>query len=157
MSPETLNSMDLKPPASEGLASSTSTFHLCASQKRWYILKRSPAKMAASSPPAAERISTMVFFSSLGSPGMSMNLMSSSSWGSLASFSAMSSWSMAFSSGSEVSRCISLAASMSSSAARYARAAATSGVWCAYSLLRRVYSLMSEATEGSESFFSSSS
>ncbi|EJW91077.1 hypothetical protein EVA_20816 [gut metagenome] len=34
----TLNSMDLKPPTSLGLESSTSIFHFLASQKRWYIL-----------------------------------------------------------------------------------------------------------------------
>ena len=88
---------------------------------------------------------------------MSMNLMLSSSSGSFASFSEMSIWSISFSSASVVSRSISLAASMSSSAPRYSRDARTSSVWCAYSLFRRVNSLMSEATEGSESFFSSSS
>ena len=149
--------MDLKPPASLGLESSTVVFQPRDSQKRWYILYRSPAKMAASSPPAAERISTMVFLSSLGSLGMSMYLMSSSSWGSFSSFSEMSIWSISFSSASVVSRSISLAASMSSSAPMYSREAAMRSDWCAYSLLRRVNSLISEATAGSESFFSSSS
>ncbi len=60
-----------------------SVFHPCADAKRSYILYRSPAKMAASSPPAAARISTMMSLSSAGSAGMSMNLMSSSSAGSL--------------------------------------------------------------------------
>ena len=41
--------------------------------------------------------------------------------------------------------------------AMYSREAAMRSDWCAYSLLRRVNSLMSEATAGSESFFSSSS
>ena len=149
--------MDLKPPASEGLESSTVIFHFLDSMKRWYILNRSPAKMAASSPPAAERISTMVSFSSIGSPGMSMILMSSSSWGSFASFSEISIWSISFSSASAASCSISLATSMSSRAPRYSRAAFTRSVWWAYSLLRRVNSLISLATAGSESFFSSSS
>ena len=41
--------------------------------------------------------------------------------------------------------------------AMYSREAAMRSDWCAYSLLRRVNSLISEATAGSESFFSSSS
>ena len=68
-----------------------SVFHPCSAAKRWYILYRSPANSAASSPPAAARISTMMSFSSAGSDGMSMNLMSSSSAGSFASMAAISS------------------------------------------------------------------
>ena len=94
--------------------------------------------MAASSPPAAARISTMMSFSSAGSAGMSMNLMSSSSWGSLASMEAISSWANSFMSASES---ISLAASKSShGAARTRRAFLASGPWEAYSLARRLYS-----------------
>ena len=93
--------------------------------------------MAASSPPAAARISTMMSFSSAGSAGMSMNLMSSSSWGSLASMEAISSWANSFMSASES---ISLAASKSSMALTYSAAFLASGPWEAYSLARRLYS-----------------
>jgi hypothetical protein len=74
--------------------------------------------MPASSPPTPARISTMVSFSSLGSPGMSMNLMSSSREGSLASFSEMSAWRADLASGSLSSWRSSLAASISSRAPR---------------------------------------
>ncbi len=113
LSPEILNSMVLNPPASDGLEDRTSIFHLREEAKRSYILNRSPAKMAASSPPAAPRISTMVSFSSAGSAGMSMNFTSSAMPGSFASIAAISSWANSFISGSAS---ISLAAARSSSA-----------------------------------------
>ena len=99
-SPLTLNWISLKPPASEADTSMVSVFQPCALAKRSYILYRSPAKMAASSPPAAARISTMMSLSSAGSAGMSMNLMSSSSAGSFASIPAISSCANSFMSGS---------------------------------------------------------
>ena len=93
--------------------------------------------MAASSPPAAARISTMMSLSSAGSDGMSMNLMSSSSAGSFASMEAISSWANSFMSGSES---ISLASAKSSDACTYSCALCASGPWLAYSLARRLYS-----------------
>ena len=115
----------------------SSIFHLREEQKRSYILNRSPAKMAASSPPAAARISTMMSFSSAGSEGMSRNLMSSSKLGSLASAAEMVSWANSFMSGSPS---ISLASSMSVQACRYSRDFSTSSPWSEYSFASLLYS-----------------
>lgn len=68
---------------------------------------------------------------------MSMNLMSSSSWGNRPSMEAISSWANSFMSASES---ISLAASKSSMAATYSAAFLASGPWEAYSLASRLYS-----------------
>ena len=147
--------MVLKPPASPGLELSTSIFQPRPAAKRSYMLYRSPAKIAASSPPTPARISTMVFLSSLGSAGISRYLISSSRPGIFSSLAEMSSCSISFSSAS-ASRSISFAASMSSSACRYSFAFATSSAWFACSFATRAYSLGSLTTEGSIIFFSSS-
>ena len=114
-----------------------SVFQPCALANRSYILYSSPAKMAASSPPAAARISTMMSLSSAGSAGISMNLISSSSAGSFASMPAISSNANSFMSGSAS---ISLASARSSAACTYSRAFFARGPWLAYSLARRLYS-----------------
>ena len=77
---------------------------------------------------------------------MSMNLMSSSSWGSRASMPAISSCANSFMS---ASASISLAAAKSSVAWTYSRALAASGPWLAYSFARRLYSFWSARTAGS--------
>ena len=56
----------------------TSTRQPFISQYLLYILNRSPAKIAASSPPVPPLISTMAFLASSGSAGISKSLISSS-------------------------------------------------------------------------------
>ncbi len=65
-----------------------------------YMRSRSPANIAASSPPAPPRISRTAFLSSSGSAGMSMSFISSSSSGILSSLLAISSRAISFISGS---------------------------------------------------------
>ena len=64
----------LKPPRSDGLEPSTSSFQPCARRSARYISNRSRAKRLASSPPSAPRISTITFLSSLGSLGQQQHL-----------------------------------------------------------------------------------
>ena len=78
LSPVIIMITSLYPPIPVTLASITSVFQPCASAYFWYILKRSPANNAASSPPAAPRISMMIFLSSFGSFGKSKILIFSS-------------------------------------------------------------------------------
>ena len=66
------------PPIPISLIFKTSIFHFLLSAYIEYILKRSPANSAASSPPAPPLISTITFLSSLGSFGRS-NIFNSSS------------------------------------------------------------------------------
>ena len=71
----------LYPPTPVSLALRSSVFHLLLSAYLEYILNKSPANKAASSPPAPPLISTITFFSSLGSFGNN-NIFNSSSIGS---------------------------------------------------------------------------
>ena len=81
LSPVTLQIISLYPPAAPSLALDTSNFQPLVSQNLAYIRKRSPAKIAASSPPVPPRISRMAFLLSCGSAGTSNSLISSSNSG----------------------------------------------------------------------------
>ena len=69
------------PPTPVSLALKSSIFHLLLSAYLEYILNKFPANRAASSPPAPPLISTITFFSSLGSFG-SRSIFNSASSGS---------------------------------------------------------------------------
>ena len=81
LSPVTLQTTSLNPPAVPSFALETSIFQPLVSQNLAYIRKRSPAKIAASSPPAPPRISRIAFLLSCGSAGTSISLISSSNTG----------------------------------------------------------------------------
>src|SRR5699024_1365633 len=79
-----------------------------------YIRNKSPANKAASSPPAAARISTITFLSSLGSFGISKNLISSSNFSFRSVNSSISIFTISTISSSESNSSISLASANSS-------------------------------------------
>src|SRR5699024_12541136 len=83
--------------------SRTSVFHPCLSAYFWYIWKRSPAKSCASSPPAAPRISIIIFLLSFSSLGINSIRNSSSISSFLSSNSSFSSSSNSVNSASDVS------------------------------------------------------
>ena len=102
--------ISLKPPTEPSVYDCTESVQPFDSQKRWYILKRSPANNAASSPPVPPRISSTAFFASSGSLGMRSTLIFSSISGMRASQSCNCSRAISFISGS-LSVCISSRAS----------------------------------------------
>lgn len=79
--PFTVKTTSLYPPTVPSLKLETSTFQPFISQYLVYIRNKSPAKIAASSPPAPPRISTIALRSSSGSSGISISLISSSNCG----------------------------------------------------------------------------
>ena len=111
LSPVTEQIISLKPPAAPSLALDTSSFQPFVSQYLEYIRNRSPAKMAASSPPVPPRISRIAFRSSCGSAGTSSSLISSSSSGMRTSQRFASSRAISFISGSDSLVMICLASS----------------------------------------------
>ncbi len=128
----------------------TSTFQLLRSAKREYIRYRSPAKIAASSPPVPARISKNTLLSSCGSLGSNKVCNSCSSVCRVCSAVLISSCAIAFMSLSE-SLAISCAVSKSSTACKCSVNLETIGPSCAYSLDSLVNSFWLLMTSGSES------
>ncbi len=115
----------------------------------WYILKRSPANRAASSPPVPPRISTMAFFASSGSAGIRRSLMRSSNFGSCAVASSISSRASCRISSSLSDEIIIFDSSMADSAFSYFLLTPSNSSRSWYSLVRRTYLFRSEITAGS--------
>ena len=78
--PSTSNWISLYPPLVPSLKSTTLTFQPLLSQYLVYMRCKSPAKILASSPPVPALTSTTAFLVSSGSLGISINLISSSSF-----------------------------------------------------------------------------
>ena len=77
-SPEIDKIISLYPPTSPSDKAIICVFHLFKSLYLWYILYKSPAKIAASSPPVPARISRITSLASALSLGKSINWMDSS-------------------------------------------------------------------------------
>ena len=92
--------IDLKPPIVPSFIDVTWQLHPCSAQYFWYILKRSPAKSAASSPPVPARISMITSRESSSSLGSRSILSSCSSSGSCSSIVCRSSLARSVSSAS---------------------------------------------------------
>ena len=110
--PDTEKSTSLNPPTAPSDTYVIATCQPFDSQKFLYILNRSPANSAASSPPVPARISISTFLASSGSFGISAIFISSSSCGCSSSFIASSSRAISFISGSLSLARISLASLM---------------------------------------------
>ena len=93
-------SISLYPPTAPSDTSVILSVQPFMSQYFLYILKRSPANKAASSPPVPARISICTFFASSGSFGTRSSLISSSNLGCRLSFSCSSSRAISFMSAS---------------------------------------------------------
>ena len=128
----------------------TSKRQPCVSAYFWYIARRSPANKAASSPPAAPRISRIIFLSSLGSFGK-RRIFKRSSYSSLAALDSLSS-SLAISSKSGsplASLIISSASEILWMTCLYSRYAVTVSRVFASSRDNSMKRLVSETTSGS--------
>ena len=141
----------MKPPIPFSLALITSTFQRFASANFEYILKRSAAKSAASSPPAPPRISTITFFSSLGSFGSMRILSSCSHFSTVSLHSLSSSFASSRISSSLSSSSIARLSSIPSFAALYSLYFSTIGVSSFCSRISSLYFFWSLITSGSVS------
>ena len=113
------------------------------------MLKRSPAKRAASSPPAPPRISICTFLASSGSLGTRAILISSSNFGWSASFSFSSSRAISFISGSLSLARMSLASLIALRQLMYRLRASMMSPRSFHSLVSFTYLLWSAMTSGS--------
>ena len=111
--------------------------------------KRSPAKIAASSPPVPPRISRIAFLSSCGSAGMSSSFISSSVLGISFSHISISSRAISRRSASFSLARISLASLNEVSNCIYRLRASSISSSSRYSLLSLTYRFMSATTAGS--------
>ena len=89
-------SISLYPPTAPSETSVMLNVQPFMSQYRLYMLNKSPANRAASSPPVPARISIWTFFASSGSLGTKRSLISSSNCGWRASFACNSSRAISF-------------------------------------------------------------
>ena len=124
-------------------------FHPLVSMYLLYMRKRSPAKIAASSPPVPPRISIITFLSSSGSAGTSRSFISSSSSGMRFSLAESSSRSISLVSGSSSIASISLASEMFCRHPTYSLRASTIFPRSLYSLVSFTYLFWSAITLGS--------
>ena len=118
-----------------------------------YILKRTPAKSADSSPPAPPRISTMTFLSSLGSLGKRRTFSSSCAFSCFSPLSSISRTTISRKSlSSPPASSKAFASSWSFLAFLSSRYFSTIGVRCFTSCISFLYFSISDTTSGSKSF-----
>ena len=141
--------ISLKPPELPSLALLISYFHPFFSMNLVYMRNRSPAKMAASSPPVPPRISTIAFLLSCGSAGINNSLICSSICAKAGSSSATSMRAISRNSSSFSCAKISLASSRLFNAVRYLSLVSTIGCSSLYSLFSATNFLTSAITSGS--------
>ena len=148
-SPVTFITTSLKPPELPSLALLISYFHPLFSTNLVYMRNRSPAKIAASSPPVPPRISTIAFLLSCGSAGISNSLICSSICATAGSSSDTSIRAISRNSSSFSVARISLAPARLLSAVRYFSLVWTIGSSSLYSLFSAMNFLTSAITSGS--------
>ena len=141
--------ISLNPPDEPSVKLDTAVFQPFDSQYLVYILYRSPAKMAASSPPVPPRISITTFLLSSGSAGISSSLISSSIGAICGSISSISARAISFISGSCSLAKMSLASFRLFNKVSYRFLAVSTRSRSRYSLLSLTKRFMSAITAGS--------